>query len=195
MNEQNSSTTGVSDRRRKLLRAGVAGGPALLALKSSPVLATNNCKLPSGFSVSGNYSQTRSYTCTKAYKGPGAWSSTTTKMTVSGKPSYWVYTGTSVKTTSQFSEFFKNANGIDGSIMFKDLLTKSPDVRALFGAALLNALVNDFPIGHLTVRKIWDDAFAGSGYTPPNTTAKWGRDDAEGYIRYLLGLPPLKPVV
>ena len=48
--------SGVSKSRRNLLRAGAIGAPALITLKPAQVLACN-CKLPSGFSVSGNLSR------------------------------------------------------------------------------------------------------------------------------------------
>ena len=58
------SDSAVSQKgRRRLVQAGLAGAPLLMALKSTPVLASN-CKSPSGFSVSGNMSRPGDYVCT-----------------------------------------------------------------------------------------------------------------------------------
>lgn len=57
--EQRTTEAGVNatqNKRRNLIQTGLVGCPVLLALKSTPVLAAN-CKLPSGFSVSGNFSR------------------------------------------------------------------------------------------------------------------------------------------
>jgi hypothetical protein len=64
----------TSESRRKLVRGVLLGAPILLALKSTPVLACN-CKLPSGFSTSGNLSRNGGATCTQPAHNPSYWPS------------------------------------------------------------------------------------------------------------------------
>ena len=48
--------------RRRLLQAGISAAPVIMTVASRPVLATTNCRTPSGF-VSGNVSNSTGVTC------------------------------------------------------------------------------------------------------------------------------------
>ncbi|MBV8502987.1 MAG: hypothetical protein JO006_14885 [Paucibacter sp.] len=170
----------TSPARRRLLRGGLASAPALLALKSTPVMACN-CKLPSGFSVSGNASRNQGKSCTS----PG------------GTPSYWrprydasgCYTGTaSCYKYENFSKYFTCGGYTDGNLD-GCLGAGDADHRAMATACYLAACSNGgayFPSCD-TVKKIWNLGIIGSGYPVPGSSAIWKQADCLAYLKYLTG--------
>lgn len=171
----------ASGSRRRLLRGGLVAAPTLLALTTTPVLACN-CKLPSGFTASGNFSQTGSYNCTAPGTTPVGWKS---KVDTQGK-----YTGTGVDRYTTFASVF---GGTDTTTFWNlfCLTTANSDARALAAAVYLQSIVNggyQFPYMSL-VQKMWKDT-EGSGrftaVTAPVVT--WTRADVVVYFKYLTGV-------
>lgn len=171
-------------RRRQLLRGGLAGAPALLALKSNPVLACN-CKLPSGFSVSGNLSRSGGKNCIQPGSKPSAWR---TKVTGSN------YTGTSIGKTKQFNAltvgtttFQVNAtyptNTMDACLNKGDT-----NLQALCCAVYLDSLTagGTYPTPQM-VADMWNKGVIGStGYPVPGGAGiVWKATDVSNYFLYL----------
>ena len=165
--------------RRKLIQAGLASAPVLLALKSTPVLA-GNCKHPSGFSVSGNLSANGSKNCSSRFPGISDWQ----------------------KNSGQWP------NGLTPNSLFKDALGASALNQAdtfTLGAALgdtanpLNAKavavllgsVNYGPPGPDVVKALWTDGVRGGGYSAlgyKSESTMWHWIEVDKYFDYLLGL-------
>lgn len=166
--------------RRKLIQAGLASAPVLLALKSTPVLA-GNCKQPSGFSVSGNLSANGSKNCSSRFPGISDWQ----------------------KNSGQWP------NGLTPNSLFKDALGASALNQAdtfTLGAALgdtanplnakaaavfLGSAANYGPPNTEVVKALWTDGVRGGGYgalgyKSESTTWRW--IEVDKYFDYLLGL-------
>jgi len=167
----------VSGSRRKLIRGGAIGVPVVLALKSTPVLACN-CKLPSGFSASGNLSRNGGASCKEPAKGP----------------SYWM---ANVNTYNNF----RGTGGVSKDRKFKDVFGGS-DVTTFFSilgantfaslvvAAYLDLKSNQFknPDGTLlaseqNIKDMWNGI-----YKPPGSSLSWTTTQSENYLRYVMGL-------
>lgn len=164
----------ASTRRRKLLRGGLIGAPAVLALHATPVRASN-CKLPSGFSVSGNQSRPDQYACTKTRK-PTDWPNNV----VDNK-----YSGTSVKPGDWFQTYFTSEP--TPNVRMRDVLVES-SVRSKAAAVLLNAASGQLP--GLTVdmaKNMYNLGIRGSGYSP-TAGVTWNAATVEAYFNYILGL-------
>jgi len=166
-----------SSTRRKLLRGGALGVPALLALKSTPVMACD-CALPSGFSVSGAVSR-KMTACADA--GP-------TPSSLAGNPSQYA------KTTI-FNTVFKTDNS---SAATKSLATVlglgNSEVHALFTAVYLQSMsmnsgngTSGFP-STAYVKNMWSAGYLGSGYVPPDAPGvTWTQKTVVDYMLYLTG--------
>lgn len=161
----------TNDTRRKLVRGGLAGAPLLMALKSTPVLA-GNCKLPSGFSVSGNQSQIKAgiATCQQA---PGV--------------TYWKANcpDTSKTFVSIFTTGPKNT-----SVTTLASALNLGGIEARFAAAYFNLITNQFsttsPFSLTELVKMWDLGVKGStGYTA-TTGVTWRQPEIENYFNYLM---------
>lgn len=157
--------------RRKLVRGGLIGAPTLLALKSTPVLAAN-CKLPSGFSVSGNFSQTNRSTCLAPAPNASFWNANAT-------PTQKDLPFVSVNTFGQPAD--------SGATTFGAALSGG-GVDALIVAAWINAAqgnVQGLTTGQ--VRDLWDSTANGGTYPLPNNpTVRWTRADVIDYLNYLM---------
>lgn len=170
--------------RRKLIQAGVAGAPVLLALKSTPVLA-GNCKHPSGFSVSGNLSATGGKNCASPLPKPSAWQQADT------------WPGGLDKNTAVFNAYLTApAIGHDGDADTFKLLDALGDttnpLNAKAAAVFLGALSTGSPTS-TEVALMWKNGVRGGayntrGYKGENST--WGAMQVETYFDYLLGLNP-----
>lgn len=182
-------------RRRKFLKlSGAVGAPALLALHSSPVVACT-CKLPSGFSVSGNLSQTGSLVCSKPAPQPSSWRSS-----CSGSP--LKYTGTTIKTTDKLlGKGFATCTKYNTDITFDAALNLgTSDPRALLAALFLEASAGGFkntngtPLTAQIVKDMWNDGIANvattTGYKPVSTMPSliWKEANIIAYARYSMGL-------
>ncbi|MCV2365002.1 hypothetical protein LNV23_16235 [Paucibacter sp. DJ1R-11] len=179
-----SPVSGVlsSGRRRRLLQGGLVAAPTLLALTTTPVLACN-CKLPSGFSASGNFSQTGSYSCTAPGKTPTGWKST---VDVNNK-----YFPTNV---SKGTTFFSVFGGTDTTTTFWNLLCLSnanSDSRALAVAVYLQSVANagaNFPSVNM-VKQMWTSTEGAGRYTVLTAPVlTWSRAEVVVYFKYLTGL-------
>lgn len=159
-------------KRRKLIRAGLLGAPALLALKSTPVLAVN-CKLPSGFSTSGNLSRNGGATCTEAANGPTYWPSHITSSQ---------FTGTGISKNTQFNSIF---GGTD-TRSFLQVLNSGVNFASLIVAAYLDVKASSFVSGvsDVDITRMWSGT-----YQPPGSTSYWSAAESENYLRYAMGLP------
>ncbi|OYU26663.1 MAG: hypothetical protein CFE41_15095 [Burkholderiales bacterium PBB2] len=175
------AATVASGSRRRLLRGGLVAAPTLLALTTTPVLACN-CKLPSGFTASGNFSQTGSYNCAAPGTKPTSWKS---MVDAQGK-----FNNTGVSKTTTFASVFGGTDTTSFFALFC-LTGANNDARALAAAVYLQSIVNggyQFPYMSL-VQKMWTDT-EGSGrftaVTAPVVT--WTRADVVVYFKYLTGL-------
>ena len=153
--------------RRRLVQAGLAGAPLLMALKSTPVLASN-CKSPSGFSVSGNMSRPGDYVCTD-FNGRGV--------------SYWK---TQLANEANLNIPYATAFGSDphtiGSLL--DALNRG-DIYSKAAAVYLNASVSE-RIAIVDIVNLGLES--AGGYIPPTAGAKpWHAAEVEAYFNYLLG--------
>ena len=165
--EAGSST--AQSKRRKLIQTGLVGAPVLLALKSTPVLAAN-CKLPSGFSVSGNLSRNGPTGCSPKLNGVG----------------YWVTNATLEQKDRPFAPPNLIASTIDSNITtFGLALAKgNTDIHAKIVAAFLSADAGSFlPLA--TVKDMWNLGVIGRAY-PASAGDSWDKIKVEAYLDYIL---------
>jgi hypothetical protein len=176
---------GTSEGRRRLLRAGLMGAPALLALKSAPVLACN-CKLPSGFSASGNLSRTGATNCSDRAPRPSEWPG---KCNSSTKK----YGTSSVKSSESLVTNYQFAAGgglLAATTIGQALVMGSNEKVNLIAAAFLNVRTGNFPSGitEANVRAMWSGLLNG-GYKPnAASSVVWNQDQILKYLRYVMGL-------
>lgn len=190
-----ASTRGVSATRRNLLRGGLAGAPALLALKSTPVVACT-CKLPSGFTVSGNLSQGLK-NCVDRARRASTWVSSTNCKTASPYPYYsgtttfTIYKGTLVGTGTggTGTPLGLTTTGYAGTTVGDWLALGDDSVQGMLMACYLESVVSggaNFPTTAM-IKSMWNTGVQGTGYIVPNQVAKWNKDQVLGYLRYLTG--------
>jgi len=163
-----------SEIRRKLLRGGLIGAPVLLALKSTPVLACN-CKLPSGFSTSGNLSRNGGASpCTDPARSPAWWPNHIEKTQK--------FSGTSISKNAPFNSIF---TGSDGRPLI-NVLNSGITFSSLVVAAYLDISASRFVPGVsiLDIKKMWNGT-----YQPRFNTRVRSLLENENYLRYTMGLP------
>ncbi|MET0519701.1 MAG: hypothetical protein ABW005_12830 [Burkholderiaceae bacterium] len=168
-------------RRRKLLRGAALGTPALLALKSTPVMACN-CKLPSGFSASGNLSRTGSKNCTDPGAKPSTW-----KGKCGGSPLQ--YSGTTCRPSQTFSTYFTSTTSYPNSTLDTCLGKGDSNDQALIVAVYLESCVNGgtrYP-NTTTVKNLWNQGMLQSNYKPVPSIPSiiWGPTEVRAYLKYL----------
>lgn len=165
-----------SAKRRKLIRGGMVGVPVLLALKSTPVLA-QNCKLPSGFSTSGNLSRNGGAACSEPANGPAYW-----KTHITGSN----FTGTTVSKNAKFSDIFVPSG--DTRKLIDILNTNIIDFTSLVIAAYIDTkTVPSSFIGNVSatdIQLMWNGS-----YQPVVGAPFWTAAQSENYLRYAMGLP------
>lgn len=165
----------TSEGRRKLIRGGMIGVPVLLALKSTPVLACN-CKLPSGFSTSGNLSRNNGDACSDPAKDPMFWqtnlNSNRTKFNNTGDPK--------VRTNTPFNSVF----GGHDTTTFLNILSQD-NFASLVVAAYLNIKARKFVYRVSTddIKSMWAET-----YQPLGATQPWSSAQSESYLRYTMNL-------
>lgn len=171
--ENNRSEHSAS--RRKLLRGSLVGVPVLLALKSTPVLACN-CKLPSGFSSSGNLSRNggTASTCTDPAKGPAWWPNHVDR--------HKRYSRTGISKDAPFNSIFTSADGRP----LHSVLNSGVTFSSLVVAAYLNCEASSFVpgVGKHDIKKMWNGT-----YRPRFNTRVRTLLENENYLRYTMGLP------
>jgi len=176
------SDSAVSQKgRRRLVQAGLAGAPLLMALKSTPVLAAN-CKLPSGFSASGNLSQTGKSVCTDPF------------------PSVAVIRSASFPAPDPRDQLFTAVFGSDplgtvdpSTYTLRSALDEGSTLNAK-AAALYLGTANSINPSPIIIKALWVDGVVGNSYTTggyKTTTSTWTRVEVEKYFNYLLGIQPL----
>ncbi|MFG6431711.1 hypothetical protein [Roseateles sp. LYH14W] len=194
--------SGVSKARRNLLRASMIGGPTLIALKPASVIACS-CKLPSGFTVSGNASRGPK-NCADPSEVASVWKPRTTK-TANGKDAY----GNTI-----YEHRYRTKNGQVLTIHSGKLLSDLGITRGSYSGTTVGAWMNtgdtsdtglfmacyvtawahsngsNFPTKN-TLRDMWNAAVATTaGYTVPNQTQKWDKAQVIGYLRFLTSQAP-----
>ena len=164
-----------SEIRRRLLRGGLIGAPVLLALKSTPVLACN-CKLPSGFSTSGNLSRNggAASTCRDPARGPTWWPNHVEKNKK--------FSGTGISKDTPFNSIFTSGDGRPLIVV----LNAGVALPSLCVAAYLNVCTSRFVPGvsQQDIKKMWNGT-----YKPRFNTRVRSRLENENYLRYSMGLP------
>jgi hypothetical protein len=169
--------TKTSEKRRKLIRGALIGAPVLLALKSTPVLACN-CKLPSGFSTSGNLSRNGGATCTQPAHKPSYWkshySSTTKK-----------FSNTNVTTTTLFNSVFSPTDPLNRNLLAV-LQSGDSNFASLVVAAYLGLKSGYFVAGisETNIKQMWSGT-----YKPPGKTIPWNATECTDYLKYVMGVP------
>ena len=172
--------------RRKLIQAGLASAPVLLALKSTPVLA-GNCKHPSGFSVSGNLSATGGKNCASRFPSINDW--------VKADPGLWPSDYS--KNTALFGAALgAGAIGHDADIgtfrLIDALNDASNPLNAKAAAVFLGSLSSTSP-SSVVIQNLWKDGVRGGGYATlgyKSESSTWHQTEVEKYFDYLLGLNP-----
>lgn len=162
--------------RRRLLRAV----PALTVLPSAPVLAAN-CKLPSGFSVSGNLSRAGGNPCSDPAPLPSAWAG----MIHKGDLGKRRYNGAGLWVRTPFNDLFPGGT----KDTLEDVLASGNlNQNALFATVRLQAIATKGGPGFPTeeeVLRMWTDTR--NGLYSPTVGVSWSRDDVLKYLRYLSG--------
>ena len=171
--------------RRRLLRAGLMGAPALLALKSSPVLAVN-CKLPSGFSASGNFSKTGKNSCATPAPVPSAWS---TRISSSGSSKR--YTGTTITPTTLFTSVgfdFRTGYFTDTETFSSVLARGNGNIAALTASAYLASISNGGATfaNSNTIKAMWNNGVLAGNYAAGSGVV-WGQPQVKNYLLYVTG--------
>ena len=165
--------------RRKLIQAGIAGAPVLLALKSTPVLA-GNCKHPSGFSVSGNLSATGGKNCSSPFPGPTDWIK---------NPSTWP-SGITPDTVFK-TALGANALGQADTFTLGEALGDTANPLNAKAAAVFLGSFSYGPPGPAVIKALWTDGVQGGGYASlgyTNESTTWHQTEVAKYFDYLLGL-------
>ncbi|HEY4084006.1 MAG TPA: hypothetical protein VGM81_25230 [Burkholderiaceae bacterium] len=173
-----------SGSRRRLLRGGLAAAPALLALKTTPVMACN-CKVPSGFSTSGNLSHNQGKTCAAPGTKPSGWKNNCG----SQNPYYYNGCGTAAKRGDMFKTCFTNSTSYTNHNFDTCLGRGDADDQALAVACYLQAITSgggNFPTTQ-QVKDIWNLGVCGSGYRPNNQSTYWSKAQCLSYFKYLTG--------
>ncbi|PTT93048.1 hypothetical protein DBR42_00740 [Pelomonas sp. HMWF004] len=176
----------MSKSRRSLLRAGMIGGPALVALKPAQVIACT-CKLPSGFTVSGNASRGLK-NCADPARKASVWRSTTNCKTAA--PNYY-YSGTATFTVAKgtkVTDLGFLTGGYTGTTVDQWLTAGDSSDQGLIMACYLEGIASGnnstFPTKDKFVA-MWNQGVVGTGYTPPNQTVAWTKAKVIAYLKFL----------
>jgi hypothetical protein len=195
---QPAAVAGVSKSRRNLLRGAAIGAPALIALKPASVIACS-CKLPSGFTVSGNLSRGPK-NCADPSETASVWKPRTTK-TANGKDAnnntiyeyrYTTKSGTvlTIHADKTLASLGINPGNYGGTKVSDWLNTANISDTGLFMACYLTAWAHsngtNFPLKD-TLRDMWNGAVvSAAGYTVANQGGvKWNKAQVIGYLKFL----------
>lgn len=170
----------TSEGRRKLIRGALVGAPILLALKSTPVLACN-CKLPSGFSTSGNLSRNggnaAAARCQSPARGPSYWKSHYDRSTKK-------FSGTNVTTTTSFNSIFLPGDPLNRNLLVV-LQSGDSNFSSLVVAAYLGIKSRYF-VGGISITNI-QQMWSGN-YKPHGNTIPWTATECTDYLKYVMGV-------
>lgn len=176
--ESDSEHPNIASTRRKFVHRGMLGAPVLLVLKSAPVLAAS-CKEPSGFSVSGNFSQTNSNQCADPAPQPN---SLRGDALASKK-----FAGNSSNGAELAIPPVLPGNKNASNYTLGDALAGVTSDPAVVAAAFINATKLQFSgVSATIVRSMWNDTANGT-YTP-TAGVTWHRDDVIKYLKYHMGM-------
>jgi hypothetical protein len=180
----------LSSSRRRALLKGI-GAPAVITLAASPAMACN-CKLPSGFSVSGNLSRT-------GQQGTGCADGAKRPSVQRGLHSSGNYTALGGSTTIARTKLCKDhvsMTGASGTCAITSTQTydtilgiDDTDIRSLFASCYIIASRyggSTFPTT-TTLVGMWNSVKGGGTYTPPAATVAWTREGVRKYLMYLTG--------
>lgn len=176
----------VAASRRRLIQGGLAGAPLLMLLKTTPVLA-QNCKNPSGFSVSGNLSRPKDFECTRS-NGPGYWAAMGRQIPALPEGEIpvnppWPFRqiGTSIGMSSY------NGGSYNTMTLLQGLEAGDPFVRLIVAAYLNNAeYAFGFPATLSQVKSMWVEG-PSIGFAPLATSnLRWGPSDIIVYLQYTM---------
>ena len=174
-----AAANGVSKTRRNLLRAGAIGAPALIALKPASVIACD-CKLPSGFTVSGNLSRGPK-NCAAPGRKASAWRT--------NKPSPYG----ACKDLTVSSLTFNLVAPYTGTTVDSWLAKGDTSEQGLVMACYLEAMASGNDLNWPKKDKfvaMWNQGIVGSGYTPKNQTVAWTKAKVISYLMFLTGQAP-----
>ncbi len=184
---------GVSRTRRSLLRAGAIGAPALVALKPASVMACS-CKLPSGFTVSGNLSRGPKNCADPGLKA-SSWRTTNCQNSTPPYRYFYGKTVFSITRDTLVSSLGLNLGPYSNDTTVGSWLAKADTSdQGLLMACYLQAVAigNDttWP-GKQRFIDMWNLGVLGAGYTPPAQTKAWGREQVIGYLKFLTSQVPV----
>lgn len=173
------SDTGTmpKESRRRLIQGGLAGAPLLMALTSVPALAAE-CKQPSGFSASGNFSQNGTTACSPKMNGVKFWQDF---CTATPAPT------THPVDTKTFSGVFTATTGVTAT--FRNILmTSGTPIQKKIVAAWLSANAGSSLFTAITAVKMWNDGIVGGAFHPSATmpSVTWNAAQVELYLDYVL---------
>lgn len=189
--------TGVSKARRNLLRAGMIGAPTLVALKPASVIACS-CKLPSGFTVSGNASRGPK-NCADPSEVASVWKPRVTKTSIGNGKFEYRYTtknGTvlTIHSGKLLSELGITVGSYTGKTVGDWMSTGNTSDTGLFMACYVTAWAHsngsNFP-SKTVLRDMWNAAVVSNGgYAVANQTLKWNKAQVIGYLKFLTNQAP-----
>lgn len=177
-----AAATGVSQTRRNLLRAGALGAPALVALKPAAVMACD-CKVPSGFTASGNLSRGPK-NCAAPGRKASAWRSSNTSL-------YNTYKG---KTVSSLGLSLVAPYDLASTTVDSWLLKGDTSDQGLLMACYLEGVASGNDVNWPKKEQfvsMWNYAVVGTGYTPLNQTKAWTKATVIAYLKFLTNQTPV----
>ena len=176
---------GVSRSRRNLLRAGALGAPALVALKPAPVIACT-CKLPSGFTVSGNASRGIK-NCADPGRKAYTWRTSNCR---TSSPYYYYSGGTTftINKSTAISSLGLSQGSYTGTTVDSWLAKGDSSDQGLLMACYLESIASgndsNWPKKDKFVA-MWNQGVIGNSYTPPNQTSPWDQTKVIAYLKFL----------
>ena len=204
-----AASTGIA--RRKLIRAGLAAAPVMLALKSQSALAGGNgehlnCSVWASLSAAKGCTKSHAPAPKNTCDGYDKWKDKDTK--VFPKCGYKFHNDSNSNTQKVpfDGKEFRDTNG--NSYTYHDLKMVCAGVdskgKAFTGvnyekqllakhcaAMVLNCAVGNSPLTESQVRSIWSSCKDGGTWTPPGGGAAWTRAQCNDYFNYIcLGTEP-----
>jgi hypothetical protein len=167
----------IATSKRRLLNAGLASAPLYLTLKSVPVLATTNCKNPSGFSVSGQASRPQDFApC--SFSGPSIW----------GSNSDWGSLNSLKNQKIKDTLGNVSSRSAYANVKLKNAFSGQPDAVRYLCAAYLNSRASSgtFPVTTAQVQEMWADGSSANYNPAPTYSTTWGDAEILEYLKYLM---------
>ncbi|RZJ02184.1 MAG: hypothetical protein EOP39_23160 [Rubrivivax sp.] len=152
----------------------------MIALKPAAVMACD-CKMPSGFTVSGNLSRGNKG-CASPGRRPSQWVSSYSTLYNSYKNKK--ASDILLTTTTTY------ANGTLASWLNKGDSNEQALIVACYLEALASGNDANWPKKDKFVA-MWNQGVIGNSYTPPNQTTPWGKAKVISYLKFLTGQIPV----